>query len=107
MMHEQSWSVRWFEAIVCRPLWRLQGYWDGRKLDTPLARWLRSYSYRHWFTGAVLQSAPGFIVAPLLGYLASGGRGGEVWGIFALVAALIFIPPLTLYNRWRAHNGFM
>jgi hypothetical protein len=93
------------EAVVCRPLWRIQQKWDERNLDTRPAKWLRTYSYRHRFWGAVLQSTPGFVVAPLLGYLLSGGRGGEVWGIFAVVAALVFIPPLTYYNSWRVRNG--
>jgi hypothetical protein len=94
------------ETFVFRPLWRFQGYWDARNLDTSLAKWMRTYSYRHWFFGAVLQSTPGFVVAPLLVYLLSGGRGGQVWGLFAVIAALVFVPLLTFYNRWRVLNGF-
>ena len=99
-------EVSVLETFVFRPLWRLQGYWDERNLETSVAKWVRTYSYRHWFFGAVLQSTPGFILAPLLGYLLSGGRGVEVWTLFALIAALVFVQLFTFYNRWRALNGF-
>ena len=45
-------------------------------------------------------------MAPLLGYVLSGGRGGEIWALFAIVAVIVFVPPLAFYNHWRVRNGF-
>ena len=83
------------------PLDRLQGRVEAKGLETPIARWLRLYSARHWFLGSLIFVAPTTALLTAVLYLAGQGKLGlgVVWfAVSYFVAGNIFI---MSYYRWR------
>lgn len=99
-------NVQALERFLCLPLWKLDQQWSKRNLYNPFSRWLRAYSYRHWFTGALVQVALPAIVIPLVCFALSRGRGGWWWLGLGLVTAVLGTGWLAFYNRWRIRNGY-
>jgi hypothetical protein len=79
---------------------------EAKGLDTPMARWLRLYSDRHWFLGPLIFMAPSTALLTAVLFLAGQGElglGVVVWfAVSYFVAGNIF---MMSYYRWRTTNG--
>jgi hypothetical protein len=83
------------------PLDRLQARVESRGLETPIARWLRLYSDRHWFLGSLLFVAPTTLLLTVLLAVLSDRIG---FGTVILFAACFFLAAnafMMSYYRWR------
>jgi hypothetical protein len=53
--------------ILFEPVERLQhNVFEKRGLETPLAKWIRKFSYSHWVVGSLLQVLPLILLLEIL-----------------------------------------
>jgi len=95
---------RLIARVFFEPTERLQATFIRRGVQTPLARWLRTYSYSHWCLGALLINTPIVLVGSVFFDALSGGRSPLTWTVFGLAMFVVLNLWLMSYNHWRIAN---
>lgn len=92
------------ERLLCLPMWKLDQKWAERNMYNRFSRWLRGFSFRHYFLGSLVVAVPAALIASALGFALYGSSSLAPWGVFAGVVAALSTAWLTFYNHWRFRN---